>query len=166
MTREEAIDILIREKDEDLFMRTEYRNKIHEALNMAIKALEQEHCEGCISRKDLLKKCVYAPIAPVIKGDSVHYEDIVFARDIINAEPIQQEPKTGHHKRSLSDGTLLTDTQWKIIHRIDVLYAKGKALKHIKKPIAWALYQVWKEVDEMESGDVYDENRSVKKNTR
>lgn len=42
MTREEAISILIREKDEDPFMRTEYRNKIHEALNMAIKALEQE----------------------------------------------------------------------------------------------------------------------------
>ncbi len=42
MTREEAKSILIREQEEDLFMRTEYRNKIHEALNMAIKALEQE----------------------------------------------------------------------------------------------------------------------------
>ncbi len=42
MTREGAVAILIRERDEDPFMRTEYREQIHEALNMAIKALEQE----------------------------------------------------------------------------------------------------------------------------
>lgn len=42
MTREEAIAILIREIDDDPFLRTEYREQIHEALNMAIKALEQE----------------------------------------------------------------------------------------------------------------------------
>lgn len=41
MTREEAIAILIREIDEDPFLRTEYREKIHEALKMGIKALEQ-----------------------------------------------------------------------------------------------------------------------------
>ena len=42
LLKEEAIAILIREKDEDPFIRTEYREKVHEALNMAIKALEQE----------------------------------------------------------------------------------------------------------------------------
>lgn len=61
---------------------------------IALPSVQSKTDGDCISRKDLLKKCVYTPIAPVIKGDSVHYEDIVFARDIINAEPIQQEPKT------------------------------------------------------------------------
>ena len=41
MTREEAIAILIREINEDPFMRTEHREQIHEALNMATKALEE-----------------------------------------------------------------------------------------------------------------------------
>lgn len=50
MTKEEAIDILTREKDEDPFVRTEYREQIHEALSMAIKALEQPtiiRCKDC-----------------------------------------------------------------------------------------------------------------------
>ena len=42
MTREEAKAILIHEIDDDPFIRTEYREQIHEALNMAIQALEQE----------------------------------------------------------------------------------------------------------------------------
>ena len=42
MTREEAKAILIREIDDDPFIRTEYREQIHEALKMSIKALEQE----------------------------------------------------------------------------------------------------------------------------
>lgn len=41
MTNEEAIEILTREIDEDPFMRTEYRERIHEALKMGVKALEQ-----------------------------------------------------------------------------------------------------------------------------
>ena len=40
MTTEEAIKILTHEKDEDIFI-SEYRNRIHEALQMAIDALEQ-----------------------------------------------------------------------------------------------------------------------------
>ena len=55
MTREEAIAILVREIDEDIFVRTEYRKQIHEALNMGIEALEQEsigHCKDCKHWKD------------------------------------------------------------------------------------------------------------------
>ncbi len=51
-------------------------------------------------------------------------------------------------EKGLSDGTPLTPTQWRIIHRIDTLYAKAKALGYIRKPLAWALYKVWKEEDE------------------
>ncbi len=50
MTNEEAIAILIREIDEDPFMRTEYREQIHKALNKAIEALKQLtiiRCKDC-----------------------------------------------------------------------------------------------------------------------
>lgn len=50
-------------------------------------------------------------------------------------------------KKGLSDGTPLTPTQWKIIQRIDALYTKAKTLEYIRKPLAWALYKVWREVD-------------------
>jgi len=54
MTREEAIAILIHERDEDLFMRTEYRKRIHEALTMGIKALKQKPSEDAISRQAVI----------------------------------------------------------------------------------------------------------------
>lgn len=60
-------------------------------------------------------------------------------------------------KIGLTDGTPLTPTQYKIISRIDTLYAKATALGYIQKPLAWALYQVWKEVDK-ESEDKLDGN--------
>lgn len=56
-------------------------------------------------------------------------------------------------KIGLTDGTPLTPTQYKIISRIDTLYAKATALGYIQKPLAWALYQVWQEVDKAESED-------------
>lgn len=40
MTKEEAIDILTREIDEDLFIKTPYREQIHEALNIAIEDIK------------------------------------------------------------------------------------------------------------------------------
>lgn len=41
MTREEAKSILIREQEEDPWMRTEHRKKVREATKIAIKALEE-----------------------------------------------------------------------------------------------------------------------------
>jgi hypothetical protein len=55
MTRNEAIAILIREIDDDPFMRTEYREQIHEAFDMVIQALEQSSCEDAISRQSVLE---------------------------------------------------------------------------------------------------------------
>ena len=56
-------------------------------------------------------------------------------------------------KIGLTGGISLTPTQYKIISRIDTLYVKATALGYIQKPLAWALYQVWKEVDKEESED-------------
>ena len=50
-------------------------------------------------------------------------------------------------RMGLTDGTPLTPTQYKIIKRIEALHAKAMALGYIQKPLAWALYHVWKEVD-------------------
>ena len=48
---------------------------------------------------------------------------------------------------------LETPTQYKIIKRIETLHAKAKKLKYVQKPLAWALYRVWQEVDKEESED-------------
>ena len=53
----------------------------------------------------------------------------------------------------LTDGTPLTPKQHEIICRIEALHAKATALGYIQKPLAWALYQVWQEVDKEESED-------------
>ena len=86
MTNKEAANI-IKEHRFDITYQMNSVTPLTNALNMAIKALEQQPCEDAISRQALLQKCVYAPIAPILKSDSVHYEDVVFAKDIINAEP-------------------------------------------------------------------------------
>lgn len=54
MTAEEAVEILKYERDNDIFVATEYREKLHEALTKAIKALEQQPCEDCISRQAVI----------------------------------------------------------------------------------------------------------------
>lgn len=54
----------------------------------------------------------------------------------------------------IAEGVALeTKTQYQIIHQIEALYAKATALGYIQKPLAWALYQVWQEVDKSESED-------------
>ena len=67
-------------------------------------------------------------------------------------------------KIGLTDCTQLTPTQYLILHRIEAIHAKATALGYIKKPLAWALYQVWKEVDKAESkldGDPIDIDKAV-----
>ena len=51
MTREEAIEYL---KCADVTVGRERKTKTAEVLEMAIKALEQEPCEDCVSRKAVL----------------------------------------------------------------------------------------------------------------
>lgn len=46
MTAKEAVEILKYERDNDIFVATEYREKLHEALTKAIKALEAQTCEN------------------------------------------------------------------------------------------------------------------------
>lgn len=58
-----------------------------------------ERCEMTeyIKREDVLKRAIPAPIAPVLKGDSVHYEPVIMAEDVksIPAADVMEIPKTG-----------------------------------------------------------------------
>ena len=64
------------------------------ALDMAIKALEQESCEDTISRAAVLGKAINVPIAKVVTEDKVIYRKIVFADDIENLPSVTPKPET------------------------------------------------------------------------
>ena len=53
MTREEAIEVLKNNGEYDRYYIGEVKDKSQEAIGMAIKALEQEPCEICISKEDI-----------------------------------------------------------------------------------------------------------------
>ena len=58
MTAEEAVKILTYERDNDIFVTTEHRAKIHQALTMAIHALEVLSTDAdCISREEAIACC-------------------------------------------------------------------------------------------------------------
>lgn len=74
MTNKEAIEILKHERDNDIFVKTEHRENIHRAYDLAIKALEvadkvekaskrigsryygPDICSKCAHRNDLMSK--------------------------------------------------------------------------------------------------------------
>lgn len=41
-----------------------------------------------IDREALLRKRIIVPIAPILGCEDVHYEDVVFVKDIKDAEPV------------------------------------------------------------------------------
>ena len=98
MTREETAVIIgnipINEGD-DCYTIAEYQ----EAKAMAIKALEQESCDDCISRQAALEKAINIPIAKVVPEDEVIYRKIIFADDIEKLSPVTPQPKIGKWKR-------------------------------------------------------------------
>ena len=57
-------------------------------------------------------------------------------------------------KDALMNGISLPKDQYKILQQVESYHAKAKKLKYVQKPLAWALYRVWKEVDGAESEEV------------
>ena len=41
----------------------------------------------------------------------------------------------------------------KTIKMLEEEYERAKNMEYVKKPLAWALYQVWKKVDAMKGGE-------------
>ena len=67
-----------------------------EAFDMAIKALEQQPCEDCISREALRNLKVSVPIAPIFTDDNhIKYRDAVFYDDIIDLPSVNPQRKKG-----------------------------------------------------------------------
>ena len=60
-------------------------DELNEALDMAIKALEQEPCEDAVSRQYLID---------IATEDGAY--DYVSAQEIANAPSVNPQPKTGH----------------------------------------------------------------------
>jgi len=85
MTREEAIEIL-----EECWRYSEtykYTDaEIRESLDMAIKALEQEPCEDCISRKEALKH------SHIEYDDDGEGHRVVYFEDIENLPSVTHQP--------------------------------------------------------------------------
>ena len=75
MTAKEAVKILKYERDNDIFVATEYREKLHQALDKAINALEQGNVLDKI-REEILDEAEYA------YADFDQYKE-----DILHAEP-------------------------------------------------------------------------------
>lgn len=44
-------------------------------------------------------------------------------------------------------GIPLTSEQYKIVQRLYDTHEKAQYLDYVRNPLAWSLYQVWKEVD-------------------
>lgn len=103
MTIGEAIKILNTDHLAECEVDAERFNK---AYNMAIKALEQQPCEDCISRQAVLDamntydKFGYTETGCFVRepeGDYVpyiHYDDVI--KCIKNAQPVTPKEKTGH----------------------------------------------------------------------
>ena len=85
MTNEEAREAIKFGHCDDIYYRKEYE----EAVNMAIKALEQQPCEDCVSRQALIEKAT---------SWDKHFADserCVSLTDIQNAPSITPQPKRG-----------------------------------------------------------------------
>ena len=85
MTNEEAREAIKFGHCDDIYYQKEYE----EAVNMAIKALEQQPCEDCISRQYLIER---ATSWDKHFADSERYVSLT---DIQNAPSVTPQPKRG-----------------------------------------------------------------------
>lgn len=92
MTRDEAIKVLEEDIEWAKLDRHPYidKNKV-DALNIAIKALEQQTCEDAVSRQAVLG--LFAQNADAIRPYSKTWEEVKAL------SPVKPQPKTGHWKK-------------------------------------------------------------------
>ena len=87
MTREDAINMLHGMKADNLNLDDLYTRDKYEALNMAIKALELEPCEDCISRQAVDRLAMRYLREPTDKH-------VAFYEEFIELPPVPPKPKT------------------------------------------------------------------------
>lgn len=121
MTREEAL-VKVREYLTDL-LPIEDCGEVEEIMS----ALEQQPCEDCISRKAVLGLKTIAPIAPVINGEDVHYEEVIFVHDLEKLSSVEME-KCGD---CISREAAIYAVGYYSVHSDDKLLFADKPLKDL-----------------------------------
>lgn len=81
-----------------------------------------------ISRQAALDLKTLAPIAPVMNGEDAHYEEVVFVRDLEKLSSVELEMPP-------------------YVAEIEAEYKRWINIPYIRKPLAKALYEVWKKHD-------------------
>ncbi len=109
MTREDAINIM---KVIVHMLEEKYdTERVEDAVNMAIKSLEQEPCEDCISRKTVrqaLDKYIQKAQSNGTKDDLISFEELV----IKNLPSVQPKAKTGHWIEVIDEIDSLGNKTW------------------------------------------------------
>ena len=90
MTKEEAISMLYGMRADNLNLDDAYTKDKYEALDMAIKALEQEPCEDCIDRQAAVD--IVKDMHDLTRSD-VLFEAVKRLKELPSMTP---QPKTGH----------------------------------------------------------------------
>lgn len=54
----------------------------------------------------------------------------------------------------------------KAVKLLEAEYERAKKLEYVQKPLAWALYQVWKEADSIKEEKQREYNRIAKQKSR
>ena len=74
-----------------------------------LPSVNPKPCEDAISRQAVLDAVLLVPIAPLIKGDNVHYERVVYENVIKDLPSVTPAPKMGRWKNiKNADGNLKT----------------------------------------------------------
>ena len=63
-----------------------------------LPSVNPKPCEDAISRQAVLDAVLLVPIAPLIKGDNVHYERVVYENVIKDLPSVTPAPKMGRCK--------------------------------------------------------------------
>lgn len=131
MTREEASIIIGNipinsDTMDDCYSITEYQ----EAKAMAIKALEQEPCEDCISRSSIKQKLqehhdffvnAYGGFSNMPLNDKSRVDEISGCiAMVVNEPPVTPQPKTGHWIHELEDWNKWTCSECGYTKRTDI----------------------------------------------
>ena len=102
---------------EALEQQKEYISKMDEVRRAYDNISKVELCEDCISRQAVLDAVLLVPIAPLIKGDNVHYERVVYENVIKDLPSVTPAPKMGRwipvsERLPYEDGDYLTTYIW------------------------------------------------------
>lgn len=54
----------------------------------------------------------------------------------------------------------------KAVKLLEEKYAQAQKMEYVQKPLAWALYQTWKEVDSMKDEKLREYNRMAQQRSR